>query len=104
MYYVEHFHWFSDSDQLSYILVTFRAAVEFLRGREMEKWLPSTPQVTKSQVWNYNNFVMFTILYGCHIALIQGITSLHQANPRQHGETECITQPFPVDQWERREL
>ncbi len=46
LYYVEHFHWFSDSDQLSYILVTFRAAVEFLRGREMEKWLPSNPQVT----------------------------------------------------------
>lgn len=44
LYYVEHFHWFSDSDQLSYILVTFRAAVEFLRGPEVGKWLPNGTQ------------------------------------------------------------
>ena len=50
MYYVEHFHWFSDSDQLSYILVTFKAAVEFLRGPEMEKWLPRNPPATRAQV------------------------------------------------------
>lgn len=50
LYYTEHFHWLSDFDQLSYTLVTFRAAVEYLRGSEVLKWLPPRrPQQTKSQ-------------------------------------------------------
>ena len=41
LYYVEHFHWsMADADRLSYTLVTFRAAVEYIRGKEVEKWLP----------------------------------------------------------------
>ena len=41
LYYVENFHWsLTDMDRLSYTLVTFRAAVEYIRGKEVEKWLP----------------------------------------------------------------
>ena len=41
LYYVEHFNWsLADVDRLSYTLVTFRAAVEYIRGKEVEKWLP----------------------------------------------------------------
>ena len=38
---MEHFHWsIADADKLSYVLVTFRAAVEFLRGPEAAKFIP----------------------------------------------------------------
>ena len=41
LYYMEHFHWsLTDADKLSYVLVTFRAAVEYLRGPETERFLP----------------------------------------------------------------
>lgn len=38
---MENFHWSqTDADKLSYTLVTLRAAVEYIRGPEVEKWLP----------------------------------------------------------------
>ena len=41
LYYIENFRWsLADTDRLSYTLVTFRAAVEYIRGKEVEKWLP----------------------------------------------------------------
>ena len=40
VYYMEHFHWsLSDADKLSFSLVTLRAAVEYIRGPEVEKLL-----------------------------------------------------------------
>ena len=48
LYYVENFHWsLADTDRLSYTLVTFRAAVEYLRGKEVEKWLPKQNKVSQ---------------------------------------------------------
>ena len=50
LYYVENFHWsLADADRLSYTLVTFRAAVEYIRGKEVEKWLPKRKE-NSSQV------------------------------------------------------
>ena len=47
LYYVEHFLWsLADTDRLSYTLVTFRAAVEYIRGKEVEKWLPKRTEST----------------------------------------------------------
>lgn len=41
LYYMEYFHWSAtDADKLSYVLVTFRAAVEYIRGQEVEHLLP----------------------------------------------------------------
>ena len=50
LYYIENFHWsLADADRLSYTLVTFRAAVEYIRGKEVEKWLPKKKE-NSSQV------------------------------------------------------
>ena len=41
LYYMEHFHWsLSESDKLSFSLVTLRAAVEYLKGPEVNSLLP----------------------------------------------------------------
>lgn len=41
MYYVENFHWPpSDTDRLSYVLVTFHAAMEYIRGPDVDHLLP----------------------------------------------------------------
>lgn len=43
LYYMENFHWSqTDADQLSFILVTMRAAVEFLRSPDVQQWLPQS--------------------------------------------------------------
>ena len=54
LYYIENFFWsLADTDKLSYTLVTFRAAVEYIRGKEVEKWLPKT-QTTSSVSYMYS--------------------------------------------------
>ncbi|CAI8012638.1 Ankyrin repeat domain-containing protein 27 [Geodia barretti] len=41
LYYMEHFHWPpSDTDRLSYVLVTFHAAMEYIRGPDVTHLLP----------------------------------------------------------------
>lgn len=43
MYYMESFHWPpSDTDRLSYVLVTFHAAMEYIRGPDVERLLPKS--------------------------------------------------------------
>lgn len=50
LYYMENFHWSqTDADQLSFILVTMRAAVEFLRGPDVQQWLPQ-PEPTNNKL------------------------------------------------------
>ena len=51
LYYMEHFHWSqTDADKLSYVLVTFRAAVEYLRGPEAERLLPREEEKCETQL------------------------------------------------------
>ena len=51
LYYMENFHWPpTDTDKLSYVLVTFHAAMEYIRGPEVEHLLPERPVFSVS-VW-----------------------------------------------------
>lgn len=50
---MENFHWsLTEADKLSFSLVTLRAAVEYIRGPEVDKLLPKTEE-TKKQVTSY---------------------------------------------------
>ena len=51
LYYMEYFHWSqTDADKLSYVLVTFRAAVEYFRGPEAERVLPREEEKHETQL------------------------------------------------------
>lgn len=77
LYYTEHFHWLSDFDQLSYTLVTFRAAVEYLRGPEVLKWLPPRrPQQTKSQVMIQRSLFLYKVIDSCWVCRVPRQISL----------------------------
>lgn len=48
MYYMENFHWPpSDTDRLSYVLVTFHAAMEYIRGPDVNHLLPKSSVVVR---------------------------------------------------------
>jgi hypothetical protein len=50
VYYVENFHWpFSDGDRLSFVIVTVKAAVEYIKGPEVSQYLPQQKQQQPSQ-------------------------------------------------------
>jgi hypothetical protein len=54
VYYVENFHWpFSDGDRLSFVIVTVKAAVEYIKGPEVSQYLPQQKQQQPSQVNNH---------------------------------------------------
>ncbi|XP_019863088.1 PREDICTED: ankyrin repeat domain-containing protein 27-like [Amphimedon queenslandica] len=42
VYYIENFHWpFSEGEKLSFVLVTVRAALEFIKSADVDKYLPT---------------------------------------------------------------
>ncbi|KAG1674633.1 Ankyrin repeat domain-containing protein 27 [Nymphon striatum] len=61
LYYIEHFQWnTSNKDRLSYCLVTFQAAMEFIKANDFKnisgrKLSPTKPQVPEVAQYNYLN-------------------------------------------------
>ena len=87
-YYMENFHWsMTESDQLSYILVTLRSSVEFLRGPDVNKWIPVAPCNTKPE--HVSNTYILNSVPSNKIVMRKYGVSICLPVTKQHGPLIC---------------